>query len=347
MSRKQKIYSEKVVVKNKSFEGIAIPYQVLDEEQQIQAAIADNDVSEKEKKLLAVELEKPFGKRSKALVNKYRGRTNETLNGYPDSVSSGGYTITATAVDDADIPLESRPEPYYSQIIIKDRTNSWTFRFPIKRETSSDGAEIYRLDGYNTFIYKSGVMIDSLSDEGTPYDILSDFFGGDKDSAEKFLTDGGFYNFKFPDFYVKYTRDPAVKGDDSADITTDNTQKVTSGFDSETYAALSPLQKKVLVEAMKNGINIAPVKQFEKNKCIVEKVLVGTRVGKYRWLAFDDIMDGTIFATILDGAAAASAHLGRDTLTAVQITNIIDAKNKKLRDEVTDIVEKKKKKKKK
>jgi hypothetical protein len=62
--------------------------------------------------------------------------------------------------------------PWYVTIKIPDHGNEWTFRFPLKREPVSDGGEIYKIDGMPTWIFPNGEVVDSMSEEETPYTIL-------------------------------------------------------------------------------------------------------------------------------------------------------------------------------
>jgi hypothetical protein len=62
--------------------------------------------------------------------------------------------------------------PWYVTIKIPDHGNSWTFRFPLKRESAVDGGEIYKIDGMPTWIFPNGETVDSMSEEETPYTIL-------------------------------------------------------------------------------------------------------------------------------------------------------------------------------
>jgi hypothetical protein len=101
MSRKTKLSTvAQKLPKQKTFEGQAVPYQFLDEEKQIAKALDEDKIATKERELLEKELEKPFNKRNKALMNKYTGTAREVPNGWPADTSSGGYEVIATAFDD-------------------------------------------------------------------------------------------------------------------------------------------------------------------------------------------------------------------------------------------------------
>jgi hypothetical protein len=80
MSRKTKLSTvAQKLPKQKTFEGQAVPYQFLDEEKQIAKALDEDKIATKERELLEKELEKPFNKRNKALMNKYSGTAEKFL----------------------------------------------------------------------------------------------------------------------------------------------------------------------------------------------------------------------------------------------------------------------------
>jgi hypothetical protein len=100
---------------------------------QIAKALDEDKIATKERELLEKELEKPFNKRNKALMNKYTGVAREIPNGWPADTSRE-VTRSSPPFDDADTPITARPMPWYVTIKIPDHGNEWTFRFPLKRE---------------------------------------------------------------------------------------------------------------------------------------------------------------------------------------------------------------------
>lgn len=330
MSLKTKISSVKLDLPNKSFTAKAIPYQVLDEEQAIKTALADDKVSQKEKELLQRELEKPFNKRNQALMNKYRGRVPEVLNGWPLDVSSGGYNITAVGSDEKDIPMEFRPQPWYAKIDFKVDGNNWLFKFPIKKETSHDGSVMYKLDNYNTWIQPDGTIVDSMSDELTPYTELKRFVENDEvsDWLKSYLIDPNddesAFHFKFPNFYVKYIykKRTAVQ----EDVPTENIQMFDVSPNVKTSGSESVVKN--LLGLADVGIPVGEEKTISRDNCVVTEVRAGKAGTSLIWLLFTGSnAAGTIHAALLSGAAVASTYLGLKRVTSAQITAIVKTKN--------------------
>lgn len=325
MSRKTKL--SKVVQKlpkQKTFEGRPVPYQFLDEEAQIAKALDEDKIATKERELVEKELEKPFNKRNKALMNKYTGTAREVPNGWPADTSSGGYEVIATAFDDADTPISARPMPWYVTVKIPDHSNSWTFRFPLKRESVTDGGELYKIDGMPTWIYPSGEVVDSLSEEETPYTILR--------KVLKSPPGGPPLHFNFPGFNVRYKRDTSVTKKPEEEKPAAKIQHVTfAGDEVDIIEGSEDEGNRLLRIVVKNGVDIAPVLPVKKDRCRVVEIACGKARSENIWLYFADLDGSVINAVILAGAGPAARFLGLKRATAAEITAAIAKHNNEVR----------------
>lgn len=325
MSRKTKLSTvAQKLPKQKTFEGQAVPYQYLDEAAQIAKALDEDKVATKERELLEKELEKPFNKRNKALMNKYSGTAREVPNGWPADTSSGGYEVIATAFDDSDIPITARPMPWYVTIKIPDNWNVWTFRFPLKRESVADGGEIYKIDGMPTWIFPDGTVVDSMSEEETPYTLLR--------KVLKSPPGGPPLHFNFPGFNVRYKRDSSVAKKPEEGKPAGKIQHVTVDSDGADIIEGSEDEANRLLRAVvKNGIDIAPVLPVKKGQCRVVGIVCGKARSDNTWLYFEDIEGNVINAVILSGAAPAARFLGLKRVTAAEITAYVTKHNNEVR----------------
>lgn len=328
MSRKTKLSTvAQKLPKQKTFEGRPVPYQFLDEEKQIAKALEEDKVATKERELVEKELEKPYTQRNKALMSKYSGTAREVPNGWPADTSSGGYEVVATAFDDVDTPISARPMPWFVTIKIPDHGNSWTFRFPLKRELALDGAEIYKLDGMATWIYPDGTVIDSLSDEETPYSVLR--------KVLKSPPGGTPLHFNFPGFNVRYKRDASTVKNQDGEIEkpTAKIQHVTMHADDdvELIEGSDAEANRLLKLVMKNGVDIAPAAPVKKGQCRVTAVACGKARSDNMWLYFEGIEGKFINSTILSGAAVAARYLGLKRVTAGEITAHVAKSNAEVR----------------
>ena len=338
MSRRTVIKSVKNTAENKSFSAKAIPYQVLDETAVITKALEDDKVAEKEKELLARELEKPYNQRNKALMNKYRGRVTEVLNGWPQDVSNGGYDITAVGVDDQDIPLELRPQPWYAKLDFNVHNNKYLIKFPLKKESSPDGRVIYKLDGYTTWIYPDGTIIDSMSDDENVYTALKRYVetGVVSPMLKKYLADptnpGSPMSFKFPNFFVSYTQDrPSVDTEKQPH----ETKLQVVGFEYKNFPMSGSLAEceRLGRISVKKGLDISPLTPINPDHCALKGIHVGKKRSINNWLLFTGIdADGDVEVLILGGAGAAAEALGRKTASIAEINKLIQAQNKEVLD---------------
>lgn len=338
MSRKTVIKSLKNTAENKSFSAKAIPYQVLDEQAIITKALEDDKVAEKEKELLARELEKPYNKRNKALMNKYRGRVTEVLNGWPQDVSKGGYDITAVGVDDQDIPLEMRPQPWYAKLEFNAHKNKYLIKFPLKKESTPDGVVLYKLDGYNTWIYPDGSIVDSMSEEENVYTALKNYVEKRVVTSplRPYLADPSKHDspmtFQFPNFFVSYTQDKAI-----VEKTATHKARLQKASKRDTDTVLftgSEAECKRLQEiAFNTGFDIYPESPIPQKECRLVGIRAGKQKNESNWLLFTriDDVDG-VDVIILSGARVAAEALGRSALKTTDINELIKAQNKKVLD---------------
>lgn len=326
MSRKTKLTTvAQKPPKQKTFEGHAVPYQFLDEEKQIAKALDEDKIATKERELVEKELEKPFNQRNKALMSKYSGTAREVPNGWPSDTSSGGYEVIATAFDDADTPISARPMPWYVTVKIPDHGNNWVFRFPLKRESAVDGGEYYKLDGYRTWISPDGTVIDSMSDEETPYTILRKVLKSPPGKTP--------LHFNFQGFNVRYTRDNSISKKPAEEKPKPKIQHVAeSDADVELIEGSSNDEAVRLLKLVeRSGVDIAPVSPVKKDQCRVTAVACGKVRTDNIWLYFKTVEGNVINAVILSGATAAARYLGLKRVTAAEITAFVAKSNAEVR----------------
>lgn len=270
----------KATVKAKS-----VPYQVLDTQIEIDKAVKSGEIEEKEIKLLEKELAKPYSKRNKSLLSKYSYRDTSSVDGYPD-LGRGGYDVHAIALDDGTIEVPKRPEPYFIEILLKIDGNNYSYKFPISHHQLGDGEVVYKLDGYDKYVRKNGDILDHLSDEVTPYDILHNLRFGDKSLAAEFReTKNGksFYNLTFPGFHVKFTQ-LDTKPEGKEDRPTMDTFIVINIHDEIEIEGNNDEAKRVLNVASATGVDAGDTPVINANDIDVYKVIVGDRRSKNTWL---------------------------------------------------------------
>lgn len=334
MSRK--IKTIKPVLNNKSFMAKATPYQLLDEEAQIKDAIVKNERNEKEKKLLEKELEKPFGQRNKAVVAKYTAANPEVLNGYPKDVSSGKLSLTATALDDPDVPMGQRPVPYYRMIVINNEGNVLTYKFPIKKEATNDGEEVFKLDNYDVYIDSNGDILQDMSEEGSPYEVLYNLMNNDNTLAKPYavkVAEKTYYNFTFPGFLVKYTRDksgvsttpPAAKVSDIQQISYYKNKHPPGLFADEQQRKLADV---IFSETQTNGVDM-PASETIDVPVIVKEMFIGKKKGLVRLYYTHLDSKGRIVADIVSGEGTAVNYLMDNGLNSLEGVKIMKSNLKK------------------
>lgn len=329
MSRTTELSTVQRTVTNKTFSAKAVPYQQLDEDAQIKKALEMDKVEVKERELLERELEKPFSQRNKALMNKYRGRMKEVLNGYPSDVSRGGYSIIATARDDPNVTMGQRPQPWYAIAEYENAGNKWRFKFPIQKEAAGDGAEIYKLDFFNTWVYRDSSPVDSMGeDEVTPYIVLYRLIRGNPTLAQEYLKDG-VYDFNFPGFYVEYTRDStkdSLKEPVEKKVEEPNKQQFV--WDPEWITPIEGTEDAALDFVKKtDAVAVGAVPLLPKTSVKVDAVGIGRSESPYTWLYYDAIEDEHIYAILLNGSGVATRFLKAKTLKIPQITAQIEKHN--------------------
>ena len=329
--------------------GKAVPYQILDVEKEIKNAVEDGKVEEKELALLEKELAKPYQKRNKALMNKYASRDTSSVDGYPLNLEKGGYNVDAIAMDDKDIDLSQRPKPYYVEILFKDSGNNFNYKFPISHHQLGDGETVYRLDGYNKYIYRDGTVADSLSDEITPYDILYNFRFGDKSLAEAYnhSSDGKtFYNFNFPNFRVSYSRG-GVTVEGKMEPTGGTLQKVHFHDKYALTEGSSAVEAaRVMRIASERGVDVGSALIVDSKSIVVSNIITGKGMAKNLWLIHNEVVHDTldhttgidalktkdyfIVSTLVSGVASMTNFMGKKSPTAAEVTKKVGENNIKI-----------------
>lgn len=324
--------------KAKTFEAYARVLPSPDDELEIREAVLTDERREKEMKLLDKESKTlPKSKRTQALARKYQGlgHDQEVVNGYPSSVVEGNYIIHVTAPDDPSLPLSTRPDPYYAQIILENSGNKWFFRFPMTRVSSVDGQSVYKLDGFDTFLDENLTQINAPgmeSAEGTPYDILQNFYRGKYSPAEKFIEKGGVYNFTFPGFLVGYSRDTEKLAKQVARKKHYGNPDVLPQRFSYDHTEVPVGSEDFVRYASENGVAVQGVESLSVEDVIVNSYHLGTATSRYVWLyyrgvGFDESGNQVIGAALLSTVGEAGKFLGMKKPTEPKISDAVRKNN--------------------
>lgn len=195
-------YTKEAVKENKLLEFTASvkPYQILEEDKELERLRTEYKADEQNKVLLEKELEKPLNSRNQTLIKKYAARIDESY-AWPD-VFSKKYDVIAYAPDDGNVKVEDRPLPYYANVEYKVGDSKVLYKFPISKYLDNGGESYYKIDLTNTVIDSAGNVSEYSSEEITPYIILKKFDAGDLELAEQYNTPNGYF-FNFPGFRVK------------------------------------------------------------------------------------------------------------------------------------------------
>lgn len=281
------------------FKSTAVPYQMFDENKELEKLRVEQRNEEKDKILLEKELEKPSAARNKTLVNKYKARINESYS-WPN-IYTKKYDITAYAPDSSDIKIEERPYPYYATISFSEYGSDFNYKFPISKFQDVDGESFYQIDGTRTVIDSEGDISTTYSDSNvTPYVILKKFLSGDLSEAADYafsdIETGQhlYYYFDFPGFRVtskvkskKETEKDEVKdGKKETKLQKFKIAAEATWVNAKNGSDVDDKIKTALTKKFNEGINMGGLPTINQDQCLIDEVILS--VSPNSWIVYGD-----------------------------------------------------------
>ena len=313
----------------------------------IKAAVKELKDRKEEEILLEAELQKPTTARNKAIMRKY-GLENSigVVDNYPDLSTGDKYKINIHIPEDPSIPLELRPKKWFVTIVIPHNDNEYNFIFPISR--ANQPGLTYKLDGFDVYLDDDhNVIVDATPDYNL-YEALLDYKKGDsrhesdrKAAFKKYgiSKDDGSLDFavRGQNFAVTSTK---IKTGDVATVKKSSTpakgrkqnvgvSKVIDGvqINGDSVAA----QK--IIDWLKSAqsyqlLGLADDQNINSEDLHVKKVFTISGLGT-PIIILDDIVDGELFAIVVNGPTSAKEYLNFNG-RAAKLTQIAIEKNRKV-----------------